>query len=147
MSFFKFFNKKPKVEESAEYNIEQLSMTRIVLRNQAETILKIINNPKEYNCITHKKLYDYWLNSTYTCYSNTSFQITDNNHGYDKFSYTPETLATYVLSCLEPNSSNIDLVGLSLSVSSAMDAICTKYSEMTELCKYLTENNLRVRKV
>ena len=137
------FQRKEKLK-TEEQNKDQLSMAQIILQDQASTILNIIREPKKFNGITSNKLYEYWLTYKYNCFSNGLFQITIEDHTYDELQFTAEALAEFVLDSLKDDS--IDKIGLAMCVSSAMDTICSRYTELVILCKYLTANNLRVRK-
>lgn len=145
MSILNFFKKlKPvKTEVSTKTkNSEQENLLRIVLEGQAQTIKDIINNPNELSGITSKKLLDYWLNYEFVCFSNDNFTIVIDGEEHKTYKFTPETLANFTLQELPKH----DIIGISQTLSTALDAVCIKYSELVDLCIYLSENNLRVRK-
>lgn len=145
MSILNLFKKlkSQKVEEPKfENTIAPETMLRTILEGQAQTIKDIIANPTELNGITSKKLLDYWLNYEFTCYSNDMFTIVIDGKEYKEYRFTPEALADFTLRELNKH----DIYGASQALSSPLDAVCVKYSEIVDLCMYLSENNLRVRK-
>ena len=127
--------------------IEQEAMLKIIMESQAQTILDIINESSELNGITSKKLWDYWVNYEFICYSNDNFKIIIDDIEYPEYRFTPQLLAEFTLKSLAGcEAIGTDIIGIVATLSSALDAVCVKYSELTDLCGYLAENNLRVRK-
>ena len=151
MSILNLFKKlKPSIAEPqlvSNRDLEQEAMLKIVMQSQAQTILDIINEASEFNGITSKKLYEYWSTYNFICYSNDNFKIIIDGIEYSEYKFNPKTLAEYTLTAINDCiSTGADIIGLIASLSSALDAVCVKYSELTDLCSYLAENNLRVRK-
>ena len=151
MSILNLFKKlKPTTPEftpTVNRCLEQETMLKIVMQSQAQTILDIINDASEFNGITSKKLYDYWVTYNFVCYSNDNFKIIIDGVEYAEYKFTPKTLAEYTLDTLKDfTPDRTDIIGIVATLSSALDAVCVKYSELTDLSSYLAENNLRVRK-
>ena len=142
LNLFKKLKPQKAKEPDTTVNSEEEAMLRIVLEGQAQTIKDIIDNSTELNGITSKKLFDYWLNYEFTCFSNDNFIITIDGKEYKTYKFTPETLANFTLHELPIQNT----IGIAQALSDALDAVCVKYSELVDLCTYLSENNLRVRK-
>jgi hypothetical protein len=132
---------EPQFQPMVDLNDEKL--LKIVLEGQAQTVLDIIENPADFNGITSKKLLEYWLTYKFVCYSNDGFKIVIDGVEQQEYRFTPAELAKFTLSALTGSE---DIVCIATTLSSALDAACVKYSELAELCNYLQENNLRVRK-
>lgn len=142
LNVFKKIKKNTEPELSVNRDTEQEALLKIILESQAQTIKDIVNNPAELNGITSKKLLDYWLNYKFVCYSNDNFKIIIDDEYKAEYQFTPLELAEFTLKELP----NYDIIGTAATLSSALDAACLKYSELVDLCSYLQENNLRVRK-
>jgi hypothetical protein len=144
LNVFKRLKKPIQTEEFIPFSFSQDVMYKAVLEGQAQTIKDIICNQSELNGITSKKLLDYWLNYKFTCCSTNNFKITIDGVEYDTYEFTPESLAEFTLNVLKAPDCNI--LSIAEVLSAALDSTCVKYSELTALCLYLQENNLRVRK-
>lgn len=142
LNVFKKIKKNTEPELSVNRDTEQEALLKIILESQAQTIKDIVNNPAELNGITSKKLLDYWLNYKFICYSNDNFKIIIDGEYKTEYRFTPLELAEFTLKELP----NYDIIGTAATLSAALDAACLKYSELVDLCLYLQENNLRVRK-